>query len=227
MDDYGFIGENIRKPILLIESKIRKYQRLLNKRKNKKGKTIKKSKIILKINLLYKKINGIVNELHKKTALFLCKNYNIILLPKFETQKMLSDKNEIKIKVNDNINKIKENKKENIIELKEELKKYKKKRRLNNRVKFVLNQLSHYKFKQHLLSKAKEYGCLCIEVTEEYTSQLCSLCGKLDKTYIGRTKRCNYCKAEINRDVNGSRNILIKNLQSYLKFKVSQGRSPW
>jgi len=55
-------------------------------------------------------------------------------------------------------------------------------------VKFVLQQLSHYKFKQHLFSKTNEYGCLCIEVTEEYTRQLCATCGKLDKAYVNRVK---------------------------------------
>ena len=34
-----------------------------------------------------------------------------------------------------------------------------KKVNLSKKVKFVLNNLSHYKFKQHLLHKGKEYGC--------------------------------------------------------------------
>jgi hypothetical protein len=31
--------------------------------------------------------------------------------------------------------------------------------RLSKNVKYVLNSLSHYKFRQHLLNKGKEYGC--------------------------------------------------------------------
>ena len=116
----------------------------------------------------------------------------------------------------ENINKIKEDNKNNKEEMKIKLKKYKRKTRLNGRVKFVLNQLSHYKFKQHLFSKAKEYGCLCIEVTEEYTSQLCTKCGKLSKQYNKRMKKCTHCGSEIHRDVNGSRNILIKNISEIL-----------
>lgn len=113
-------------------------------------------------------------------------------------------------------NEIKERNKDNEQKLKEELKTYKKRTRLNSRVKFVLNQQAHYKFKQHLLNKAKEHGCLCIVVSEEYTSQLCTKCGKLDKTYVQRTKKCKTCNHEINRDVNGARNILLKNLPTKL-----------
>ena len=218
-NDYGLIGNDIRKDILKFEAKIRKFQRLLNNREKKdktKTKKIKKGKIIKRINMLYRKIKGLVNELHKKAALFFCKNYNIILIPKFETQKMICDKKAIKKKVFENITDIKEKNKDNVTELKKELKVYKRKRRLNSRVKFVLQQMSHYKFKQHLFSKAKEYGCLCIEVTEEYTSQLCAKCGKLDKTYVNRMKKCKHCKQEINRDVNGSRNILLKYISSFV-----------
>ena len=104
-------------------------------------------------------------------------------------------------------------------QLKNELKKYKRKTRLNGRVKFVLSQLSHYKFKQHLLRKAEEYGCLCVIVTEEYTTQLCTKCGKLSSDCIGRMKKCAHCGHEINRDVNGARNGLLKNISPYLSHK--------
>jgi transposase len=211
LDDYGSIGKDIRKPILKIEQKIRKCQRIKAKGTNKQGDRINKKKIDAKINRLYAKIKGIVNELHKKAALFLCRNYDKILIPTFGTQNMISDKAKIKEKVKENYDKIRAENNGDPKELKTKLKEYKRKRRLNSRVKFVLQQLSHYKFKQHLFSKAKEYGCSCIEVTEEYTSQLCTMCGKLSKTCIGRTKKCDNCHSEINRDVNGARNILLKN----------------
>jgi transposase len=56
-----------------------------------------------------------------------------------------------------------------------------------------------------------EYGCELKIVTEEYTSMCCSNCGMLSDNYKKRMKTCPYCKLSINRDVNGSRNILIKN----------------
>jgi putative transposase len=72
---------------------------------------------------------------------------------------------------------------------------------------------SHYKFKLHLLNKCKEYGSELIEVTEEYTSKTCTNCGTQSNTYSKeRIKKCK-CNYEINRDVNGARNIMIKNIK--------------
>jgi len=217
LNDYGFIGNDIRIKILARESKIRQLQRLLNKSITKNGNKMNKSKLKKKIGKEYQKIKGIVNELHKKSALYFCRNYDTILIPKFETQSMICDKQIAKNKIKQKYEEIKTENKDDKKVLCEKLKEYKRHRRLNGRVKFVLQQLSHYKFKQHLFAKAKEYGCLCVEVTEEFTSQLCTVCGDCSKSFIGRTKRCITCKSEINRDVNGSRNILLKNISGFLK----------
>ena len=172
---------------------------------------VNKKKIKQKIKRCYKKIKNIVKELHNKTALYLVKNYERILLPKFETQNMLRNKRDMK----GYINKIKEEEGEK--ESKKELKEIYKKRRLNGRVKFVLNNLSHYKFKMHLLKKSKEYGSELIEVTEENTSITCTNCGTHGKKYSkSRVKLCS-CKYKIDRDINGARNIIIKNIQKVIK----------
>ena len=92
-------------------------------------------------------------------------------------------------------------------------------RRLNKRVKFVLNMLSHYKFKQHLINKCDEYGCNIEIVTEEYTSKCCSRCGILSDNYKNREKTCISCNLKIDRDLNGSRNILIKNSKGNYKIR--------
>lgn len=234
----GKIGEDMRNPILAVQQKIRKQQQSLDLNKNKNGKKIRnKRKLRQKINKNYKKIKNWTKELHNKTALFLCKNYKEILIPEFKTQNMIMNKeekknvpktmkkvpeqevkqlnkDEIKDIVKRNIQKIKENGiKENKSnkEIKNQINKYRKVKRLNARVKFVLNQLSHYKFRQHLLSKAEEYGCKVRIVTEEYTSKCCGKCGKLSNKYNNREKECPYCNTKINRDINGSRNILLKN----------------
>ncbi len=234
LDDYGFIGNDIRAPILKIQDKIKKYQRLLVQKtvdgkkvnkKNKKNKPINRKNVKKRIQHLYDKIKGIVNELHKKTALFLCKNFNIILIPEFGTKQMISNggpskqeiKSLIKQKITENKTIIKDEHKNDSLKLKQELKNYKRRSRLNGNVKFVLSQESHYTFRQHLLNKAKEYGCVCVTVTEEFTSQLCTKCGNLDKTFVGRMKKCKHCKNEIHRDVNGARNILLKNISPYIK----------
>jgi hypothetical protein len=58
----------------------------------------------------------------------------------------------------------------------------------NKRVKFVMQMLSHYKFRQHLKNKCNEYGCEMIVVTEEYTSKTCTNCGKIENNFRKREK---------------------------------------
>ncbi len=159
----------------------------------------------MKIYNCYKKIHDIVKELHNKTALFLCKNYERIIIPVFGTREMVQD-----TYTKEQCTKIKNEK--GIIEYKKEITKIRKTIRLNKRVKFVLSMLSHYKFRQHLIHKSIEYGCSVEVVTEEYTSITCTNCGIQSKNCVNRIKTCNNCKYQINRDVCGSRNILIKNL---------------
>jgi len=212
LNNYGKIGDDIKNPILNIEKKIRKYQRILSGKKNKNNEKLKNKKIIrIRKYKCYRKINNIVKELHNKASLYLCRNYKRILLPEFRTQQMVkNDKKEMKIRIKQNIIRIKNDRLE--------ARKYQKKCRLSGRVKFVLNMLSFYKFKQQLLNKSQEYGCKVEIVTEEYTSQCCGKCGKLSNQYNKREKECVFCNAKINRDVNGARNILIKNYNKWLRI---------
>jgi putative transposase len=89
--------------------------------------------------------------------------------------------------------------------------------RLNKRVKFVMQMLSHYKFRQHLKNKCNEYGCEMIVITEEYTSKTCTNCGKIENNFRKREKQCSNCNYKVNRDIGGARNIMIKNSNEILK----------
>jgi surface protein len=102
-------------------------------------------------------------------------------------------------------------------ELKLRMSKINKSRKFTKKHRFVLNSLSHYKFKEHLKHKCKEYNCEFQTVTEEYTSKCCSQCGILSDTYKYRTKMCPYCGYTCDRDINGSRNILLKNHKNNIK----------
>lgn len=207
---YGHLGINMRHQILKHEAHIRKYQRILSKKENKDGDKLKHcNKIKSKIQHHYNKIKNIVKELHNHTALYLSKNYDNILIPKFETQKMVGKPK--KIIINEIYKKY-----ENKDEAKEQMRKYERKRRLNGRVKFVLMRLSHYKFRQHLNNKCIEYGCEIHEVTEEFTSKTCTYCGYISNTFNKRIKECEECKERIDRDICGGRNILIKNIKKLL-----------
>jgi putative transposase len=84
---------------------------------------------------------------------------------------------------------------------------------LQKNIKFVLNQISQYKFQQHLQHKCDEYGCKLLIVTEKYTLQCCEHCGNLSKKFNKRIKTCNYCGTIYHRDING--NISLKYATKY------------
>lgn len=45
-------------------------------------------------------------------------------------------------------------------------------------------------------------------------------CGSLSKNFNGREKLCDKCGYKINRDVNGARNILLKNAKQHIKLRL-------
>ena len=83
---------------------------------------------------------------------------------------------------------------------------------LHPRVKLLLQSLSHYTFRQRLKAKCEELGVEFAEVDESYTSKTCGSCGEINEN-LGAKKvfECK-CGFKIDRDVNGARNIMIKNL---------------
>lgn len=85
---------------------------------------------------------------------------------------------------------------------------------LNHTVSRNIMTQSHYKFRMRLLHKAQEYGSKVYVVTEEYTSKTCTKCGRMDtlSETSYRTKKCSGCKIELNRDLNGARNIFLKHI---------------
>jgi putative transposase len=82
---------------------------------------------------------------------------------------------------------------------------------------------SHYRFRQHLLHKSREYPWFKVIIcTEEYTSKTCGCCGVI-KSNLGGSKIFNCstsCKSTINRDVNGARNILLKYITENNKSRL-------
>lgn len=210
----GKLGDNMRIMILKWQRQIKKYQSILDKNKNKQGNKIKNKKMIKKkIRRLYQKIKGYVNEVHKKSAKFLCENYNNILLPEFKTKPMIS-KNQIKLEY-EKIKKI-----PNKYEAKIELRKLNKKIKMSTNVKFVLSMQSHYKFKEYLKATAKRYRTIVHDVDESYTSQCCTMCGILSKDYDNKRVKTCMCGEKIDRDLNGSRNIYLKSICSMPGMKA-------
>ena len=73
--------------------------------------------------------------------------------------------------------------------------------------------LSHYTFRQRLIHVANQYTDRQVYVVgEEYTSMTCTFCGHLNAKDASEVKTCKSCHKTIDRDVNGSRNVFIKNV---------------
>ncbi len=133
-------------------------------------------------------------------------HFEEIWIPPFETQQMVHK--EIKKKPSSIAQTLKEK-----VQMRRRWK-------LNGRVKFVLLQLSHYKFRQHLEKKCLEKGCQMRIVDESYTSMCCGGCGSKSIEYENRVKKCG-CGMRIDRDLNGSRNIFLKTIVER-KIKASK-----
>ncbi len=139
---------------------------LRSKKKLKNHKKIRKKRL---------KIDNIIDDLHWKTINYVTKEYKTILLPLFESQKMMS------------------------------------KNKKNNR---DFMTLKHYQFRQRLINKVKTIKNTRLHiVTEEYTSKTCGHCGTIKYNLQGnKIYECSNCNMVMDRDINGSRNIFIKNV---------------
>ena len=122
---------------------------------------------------LYQRQENLIDDLHYKTANMLTKEYQIILLPSFESQKMVKK---------------------------------------GKRICRNLLQLKHYRFKQRMIEKCEQQCCELKICTEEYTSKTCGWCGKINILTNYNVFECSECNVKMDRDMNGARNIFIKNL---------------
>jgi putative transposase len=124
------------------------------------------------------KIRNLVDDLHRKLAKWLCEEHRFILLPKFETSRMVRCG----------------------------------RRKITRKTVRAMLTWSHYRFRQRLLAKAREYpGCHVVLVDEAYTSKTCGRCGRInDKLGGNKWFRCPSCGLECDRDLHAARNILLR-----------------
>lgn len=83
---------------------------------------------------------------------------------------------------------------------------------VNKQLNQNLNDLKLYKFKERLLYKAKALGKHVFTVNESYTTQTCSCCGNMYKPGSSKVYSCSICLKVMDRDVNASKNILMKGI---------------
>lgn len=86
-------------------------------------------------------------------------------------------------------------------------------KKISKQTKRMLCMYSFHSFMLKLKYKCKKNGKKLYVVDESYTSKTCTLCGKINEVGGSEVYKCEGCKNEVDRDVNGSRNILIKNLK--------------
>lgn len=126
------------------------------------------------------KIKNKINDLHWKTATWLCSSFNTILLPSFETSNMVKRPQE-------------------------------KARTIRKRTVRSMLSLKHYEFKQRLLYISLKMGVEVKIVNEAYTTKTCGRCGRIQEMGGKKVFECQYCGLAIDRDLNGARNIFLKN----------------
>ena len=87
-------------------------------------------------------------------------------------------------------------------------------RKIGSRTARSMYTWAHYRFRQRLLHKVREYpSCKVVLCDEAYTSMTCGACGTLHHC-LGASKqfRCPSCGCTLDRDANGARNILLRYL---------------
>jgi len=86
----------------------------------------------------------------------------------------------------------------------------KEKRKLNEEGVRKLGLWSHYTFRQRLIQKSEFLGKHVIITDEDYTTKTCGNCGELNKITTEKEFTCKKCKINLDRDINASRNILLR-----------------
>lgn len=120
------------------------------------------------------KVRDLIDEIRNKLALTLCRLFDVIYLPTFETQEMVS--------------------------------------KLKHKTSRAMLGWAHYRFKMKLKAKAEEYSCKVVDCNESYTSKTCGNCGTESQIGGKEVWTCKHCGCVHDRDINGARNILFKQM---------------
>jgi len=124
-----------------------------------------------------------VTEMHHRLAQWLCETYSAIVLPKF-SPKQVGRRKDLPVG---------------------------QRRRIGRKTTRRMMQLGHYKFRQFLLHKAKEYGASVVLCHEGYTTKTCGQWGILNEN-VGASEvfECAACGYKTTRDGNAGRNIMLR-----------------
>jgi len=120
------------------------------------------------------RVRDLIDEIHNKLAIALCRMFEVIYIPTFETHDMVS--------------------------------------KLKHKTSRAMLGWAHYRFKMKLKAKAEEYSCKVVDCTEQYTSKTCGNCGLENQIGGNEVWTCKHCGCMHDRDINGARNILLKQI---------------
>lgn len=177
-DTHGKIGDKFTQQLMVLNNNLDKTVSKMDTSKNKDD----KRKLKLKCFLLRNKMKNKVDDLHKQTAAYLFKHYDIIMLPEFSTRDVIK-----KMKKKDNA-------------------------KTRRTIRSML-QLSHFKFREYMINKSKQYTNKHLIICEEsFTSKTCGNCFEINDVGRSRVYKCAQCSCSMDRDINGARNILLKNM---------------
>lgn len=100
-------------------------------------------------------------------------------------------------------------------------------KRLRKEQRTMINSWSYFQLEQFIIYKANAKGIGVKYIDARYTSQRCSSCG-----HICRSNRkqhsfcCKECGFRLNSDLNASRNIVVKALESYKLYNGADVNQP-
>jgi len=88
--------------------------------------------------------------------------------------------------------------------------------RMRKKQRSKMSLLNHASFIDKLVEKQKEFPWCNIQVVgEAFTSKTCTNCGYIKyNLHSNKLFSCDECNIQIDRDINGARNILLKSLSS-------------
>ena len=180
------VGDKFSKDILYplmkeVDKLLKEENKILEKRELNQRDNDRLIYIERKINQLKNRKNDLVEDLHRRLAYYLVSNYDVVYLPKFETQKMV-------IKSGG--------------------------RQIRRKTAREMLNLKHYKFQTFLEWMARKYGKHLVICNESYTSKTRTWDGFLMEK-LGGKKVIKGEGFKCDRDICGTRNILIKQLTSF------------
>lgn len=85
-----------------------------------------------------------------------------------------------------------------------------KQNKLQKCTKRMMNSLSFYRFKQKITEQCQRKNRQLHTVSEAFTTKTCGSCGTLTDVGCNKIYKCTNCEYTLDRDVHGSRNILVR-----------------